>query len=207
MRTCFTNGQWRFRSLYPVPMSISEKAQIRKDMLARRKAVPQPARQACAQAIIDPLLAFIPLPAMVAGYAAAHAELELWPLIAALSARGQALCLPVVGQKGQMRFARFQPGARLTKDRYGIEIPEEIEEVLPDVLLVPLLAFDAAGHRLGYGGGYYDRAIAALRKRHQNVTCIGVGYSLQCHPRLPVEPTDMALDAIITENGFYALNE
>lgn len=117
----------------------------------------------------------------------------------ALSALGHPLALPcIVQSRSALVFRRWAMGDALTPNAYGIaEPPATAEKVVPAAVLVPLLAFDASGHRLGYGGGYYDRTFEALAR----VLIIGVAYSGQEMPALPREPHDHRLDKIVTELG------
>ncbi|HTQ15265.1 MAG TPA: 5-formyltetrahydrofolate cyclo-ligase [Rhizomicrobium sp.] len=133
---------------------------------------------------------------VVAGYWPVRDEADPRALLAALDA---PLALPRIEGRA-LSFRRWREGDALVDNRHGIAEPRaDAERVTPHVLLVPLLAFDAAGHRLGYGGGYYDRALEALGT---NVTAIGVAYAGQEGPALPREAHDRPLDAIITERGF-----
>ena len=138
----------------------------------------------------------------VAGYLPIRGELDPVPAMLALSGLGYPLCVPEIEAPGHpLRFRAWQPGAATEPGRYGVEVPVGAALVEPDVLLVPLLAFDPRGHRLGYGGGFYDRTIAALRARGE-VTALGLAYAAQMLPNVPTADTDMHLDGIVTEQGF-----
>lgn len=136
---------------------------------------------------------------VVAGYHPIRDEADPRALMAALAARGHRLALPcVTSTRAALIFRGWKMGDALTPNAWGIAEPlSTAPEVMPGVVLVPLLAFDAAGHRLGYGGGYYDRTIDALAGIHS----IGVAYAGQEVPRLPRELHDHPLDAVITEKG------
>lgn len=109
--------------------------------------------------------------------------------------------VPVIdAPRRPLRFRRWHPDAPLIAGPYGAMIPQEGEWLIPEVLIVPLLAFDAQGGRLGYGGGFYDRTIAALRRTGPVIT-IGFAYAAQQVERVPTETTDEALDMIVTEAG------
>ncbi|WP_298213709.1 5-formyltetrahydrofolate cyclo-ligase [Acidocella sp.] len=139
----------------------------------------------------------IPAGAVVAGFLPMRGEIDILPLLEALRARGHRLALPETPPPGApLTFHAWTPGAPLRPGRYGTRHPEG-EALTPEVLLVPLLAFDARGHRLGYGGGYYDRSLAALPR----ALAIGCAYAAQEVAELPAEPTDMPLDAVATETG------
>lgn len=130
-----------------------------------------------------------------------------WPIRSEIDARQvmQALadlrtvCLPQTQGKAALKFLRWTPQTELAEDGFGVPVPVGSEEVVPKVLVVPMLAFDAAGHRLGYGGGHYDRTLAGLRSRGR-VLAIGFAFEAQgLATPLPVEPTDQPLDILVTE--------
>lgn len=134
---------------------------------------------------------------VIGGYAAADGELELAPLFQRLHRMGKKLALPVVeNRRGRMRFYHYQPGARLIRNRYGIAEPDvharPVDHV--DLLLVPLVAFDAGGNRLGMGGGYYDRFAARNPCR-----LIGVAHEVQRTESLSSADWDQPLAGVITE--------
>lgn len=137
-----------------------------------------------------------------AGYWPVGEEADIRPLLTALYQRGHAVALPrVVRRDLPLRFLRWRPGDRLEPGMAGIpEPPAEAEEIAPDVVLVPLLGFDGAGRRLGYGGGFYDRTLAALR-RARRIEAIGISYSEQEVDSLPAGDHDEPLDWIVTELG------
>jgi len=146
---------------------------------------------------------FAPPPgAVVAGYWPLGREIDPRPLMLALAGRGHALVLPVTGRRGEpLLFRRFRFGDRLDAGRFGTSQPGEGAEALtPDWLLVPLIAFDHRGVRIGHGAGYYDTTLAVLRARGR-VTALGCGYAAQRAERLPVAADDQRLDAIATEHG------
>ncbi|MHA1601195.1 MAG: 5-formyltetrahydrofolate cyclo-ligase [Alphaproteobacteria bacterium] len=154
------------------------------------------------KAIAELLLAAVNIPAgaVVSGYWPMRSELDPRPILAALSARGHPLCLPVVVGKGQaLVFRAWQAGDELVAGGYGTQVPDAGKEVVaPHLLLVPLLAFDRAGYRLGYGGGFYDRTLAALRSVGP-VSAVGLAYSAQEVDVVPHGATDERLDWVVTE--------
>ena len=137
---------------------------------------------------------------VVSAYWPMKTELDLRPLMSSLYNRGLTVALPVVAGKDEpLIFRRWEPAARLVEGPYGTEQPDEkYETVVPDVLILPLLAFDRRGGRLGYGGGFYDRTVAALRQKG-NPVVIGAAFSDQEIDRVPLEETDEKLDFVLTE--------
>jgi 5-formyltetrahydrofolate cyclo-ligase len=139
---------------------------------------------------------------MTAGYMPIGSEIDPRGLMEQLAARGSGLCLPdVVSPEAPLEFRRWTAGDVLRSGAYGIEVPmPDADRVHPDVVLVPMLAFNRRGYRLGYGGGYYDRTIAALRET-KTVLTVGVAFSGQVRDDLPVGPHDVHLDWIVTESA------
>lgn len=125
-----------------------------------------------------------------------------------LAEAGWILALPSVeGESGAMVFRRWDRETPLIRDAIGLRAPSDDNDILePDMVIVPLLAFDRDGQRLGQGGGYYDRAIEALKARRE-VFVLGLGYSGQETANLPHEPHDQPLDAILTEKEYIAVND
>jgi 5-formyltetrahydrofolate cyclo-ligase len=138
---------------------------------------------------------------VLAGYMPMRTEID--PLPAMAGHRGP-VCVPVIDVAGlPLRFRAWSPGAPLVAGAFGALVPEEGDWLVPAVLIVPLLAFDARGFRLGYGGGFYDRTLAGLRAAGA-ATAIGFAYAAQQVPAVPVEPTDARLDLVVTEAGVIA---
>lgn len=184
----------------------NEKARLRTEARAVRRAVFGDSGAAAdaatriaghATALLGPVDGLV-----IAGYMAQNSEVELGPLMAALSGKGATLALPVVtALDAPLEFRAWTPGAALIEGSYGVPIPDAgSSEVKPDVVLVPLLAFDGDGHRLGQGGGFYDRTLASLR-RDGDVFAVGVAFAAQMVDAIPGEPHDQRLDVVITEDG------
>lgn len=136
---------------------------------------------------------------VVAGYWPKGKEFDSRPIFDDVMQAGCFGCLPLV-EKGSrvLKFSQWQEGDALTEGTYGILEPSQKEFITPDILLIPLLAFDRHGYRLGYGGGYYDATLAKLRAE-KDILAVGVGYSTQAVLfNLPREEHDQALDWIIT---------
>ncbi|EPX87859.1 5-formyltetrahydrofolate cyclo-ligase [Rubellimicrobium thermophilum DSM 16684] len=134
----------------------------------------------------------------VAGYWPMRSEIDPRPALAE-AARHGPVGLPVMVRKGApLRFRAWKPGVPLVEGGFGTLVPEEGDWIVPRVLVVPLVAFDRRGGRLGYGGGFYDRTLAALRAAGP-VTAIGFAWAAQEDNSLPLEQTDALLDLVVTE--------
>ena len=143
-------------------------------------------------------------PAIVAGYLPIRSEIDPRMAQADLVRRGWSLALPCVeDEDGAMSFRLWEMGEPLVQGAFQTEMPaHDAEMARPDVVLVPMLAFDVAGYRLGYGGGYYDRALDALRSGG-DVRVIGLAFAGQLVKSVPKEDHDQPLDMIITEKGIW----
>lgn len=180
------------------------KARLRSDYLAHRQTVSEEVRLRASEQVKAAVPGQLPKNSrIVAGYAAIRGEIDIFPLLETLRAQGITVALPVMEAQGKpLLFREWQEGAELVRDHFGVRCPKEgASLVVPDVALVPLLAFTAARHRLGYGGGYYDRTLVQLRKASPEFRAYGIAYACQQAETLPVEEHDVALDAIFTENG------
>ena len=142
---------------------------------------------------------------VVAGYLPIRTEADPLPAMVAL-ARNNRVAVPVVAGKGQpLQFREWVADAPLEAGAFGVMVPVSGAELVPDVLIVPLLAYDSRFFRLGYGGGFYDRTLEQLRARGK-VRAIGFAYGAQALDSLPLEPTDQPLDEIVTEAGVVPLD-
>ena len=178
------------------------KVDLRRQALARRDALSAAERAQAAESIAARTFPIALAPgAIVAGFMPMKSEINPLPLMRKLAAAGARLALPVVAGQGQpltMRAWAF--GEPLVAGVWGIREPPPIAPaVAPDLLLVPLLAFDRAGHRIGYGAGYYDMTIAALRAQRV-VVAIGVAFAAQEIAAVPATPRDVPLDLVLTEH-------
>jgi len=142
-------------------------------------------------------------PGVYAAYLPIRTEISPLPLIAALRHAGHPTAMPVTHAERQpLSFRLWAVGDALENGLYGTRQPLASKTlVLPDVILAPLLAFDLAGWRLGYGGGFYDRTIADLAARGHTAKVIGLAYDGQKLDKLPIGPYDMPLDAVLTPSG------
>jgi 5-formyltetrahydrofolate cyclo-ligase len=182
-----------------------EKSVLRARIKACRAGLAREHKVGAARALAEQGLGFLgPLPqhTLVSGFASLPDELPLWPLLRRLDGEGVALALPVMVGKGRpLLFRAWQPGDVTEPGVWGIAQPTaDKPAVEPDVLLVPLLAFDANGWRLGYGGGFYDRTLRALRARKE-VVAVGVAYDEQRVDRVPHLANDERLDWVLTPSA------
>ena len=138
-------------------------------------------------------------PTKISGYWPIHSEINVRPLLELLHEKGHTVCLPVVvSHEVPLKFRRWGPCDLLESASFGTFEPAITRpEVDPEVVLVPLLAFDSKGHRLGYGGGYYDRTLESFAER--GVVSVGIAYEAQFLEKLPSDTKDVALNWIITE--------
>ncbi len=140
----------------------------------------------------------------LSGYMAIRTEIDPLPAMAEAAAHGP-VCVPVIEAAGlPLAFSRWQPGAAMQEGPFGALIPELDDFLVPEILIVPLVAFDQDGGRLGYGGGFYDRTLERLRAAGP-VLAIGFAYGAQQAKDLPLEPTDQPLDMVVTEHRIFDL--
>jgi 5-formyltetrahydrofolate cyclo-ligase len=175
-------------------------------LIARRQAIPQNERRRLQSSILD--LVERHFPDLASGrmgfYWPFRGEIGLHSLVRRLVAQGARAALPVVVEKSQpLEFRAWRPGAPLERGVWNIPIPAEREVVRPTALLVPLVGFDADGFRLGYGGGYYDRTLAALEPKPLT---IGIGFEVGRLPTIHPQPHDVPMDTIVTEAGVATAN-
>ena len=179
---------------------MTDKHELRAAMRANRKRLagldPEASRRAAEHAVD------LPPADIVAVYRAIGSELDADALSVALARQGRELCLPVVVERdAPMIFRRWSPGEPLELDEAGVPAPFPLAEaVTPDLIVTPLLAFDARGGRLGQGGGYYDRTFAALPDARR----IGFAYAGQEIEHLTLQPHDIRLHGVLTDRGYRA---
>jgi 5-formyltetrahydrofolate cyclo-ligase len=177
------------------------KTMLRREMMARRDALPAELRSVAADTVgARPFPVPVAPGAIVSGFMPMKSEINPLPLMKKLADAGARLALPVIAGRGKPLIMRaWNFGEPLASGVWGIREPKpEATAVEPDILLVPLLAFDRTGHRLGYGGGYYDLTIAQLRAR-KSIVAVGLAYAAQEIAEVPVTPRDAALDLLLTE--------
>ncbi len=175
-----------------------EKALARKAAFQRRKDAHARHREAASDALCaatDGISGHV-----IAGYLPIRTEADPLPAMTRLSAANR-ICVPVVEGPGlPLSFRAWRPGCALVEGPFRVMIPADGAALVPDILIVPMVAFDAGLYRLGYGGGFYDRTLAALRAERR-VRATGFAYAAQGVERLAIEPTDEPLDEIVTESA------
>jgi 5-formyltetrahydrofolate cyclo-ligase len=188
--------------------SISElKSVIRKDALMRRDALPAAERAKAAETIAGRAFPLAVKPGMIlSGFMPLKTEINPLPLLRRLANQGAQLALPAIDGRGKPLIMRaFAFGDELASGQWGIREPKaDAAQVAPDILLVPLLAFDRTGHRIGYGAGYYDMTIAKLRAM-KPVVAVGIAFAAQEIEQVPVTPRDARLDLVLTEREIIDL--
>jgi 5-formyltetrahydrofolate cyclo-ligase len=174
---------------------IAAKATARRNMAALRAGLDPGLGADLARHV---LAGFSPAPgSVISGFWPMGDEIDIRPLLTSLAERGHPIGLPVTGKRGEpLVFRLWRPGAAMLPGRFGTSHPEG-PEVKPDILLMPLLGFDRHGNRLGYGGGFYDRSVAAL----PGAMRIGCAFAAQEMDLVPTGPFDQKLHAIATEQG------
>jgi 5-formyltetrahydrofolate cyclo-ligase len=180
------------------------KGDLRTAALARRDALSDEQRAAAAQALAKRGLPIdVKAGTIVAGYSPIRNEIDPAPLMKNLAALGVQLALPAVTARGKsLIFRAWSPSDRLMLGSLGIPEPSPAAaELVPDVMLVPLAAFDRAGHRIGYGAGHYDVTLAHLKAK--GAIGIGVAFAVQEIKAVPVQPHDVALDYVLTEKHAF----
>ena len=183
------------------------KAALRREAIARRDALPAEARAAAAETLAA---RSFPLPiaagVVVSGFMPLNSEINPLPLMLRLVASGARLALPKIAGRGEPLIMRsWNFGDELDRGQWNIREPKpEAAEVEPDILLVPLVAFDRTGHRIGYGAGYYDMTLARLRA-HKPIIAVGLAFAVQEVPAVPATPSDARLDFVLTERDVIDL--
>lgn len=185
------------------------KADLRKARLSARDALSTETRIEKSLAIADHAGDHLAIePGMVvSGFLPIRSEADIRPLMHRLRARGAVLTLPAILDRQTIAFREFAQGVPLIDTGFGTSGPPESAAILdPMLLLMPLSAFDAAGNRIGYGAGHYDRAIARLHDKGLKPVLVGIAFDCQEVDSVPAEPHDVPLDAIVTESGlrFFA---
>ncbi len=185
------------------------KTQMRAERLALRDVIPLEARIEKSLAMAEhagEAVAFDP-GTIISGFMPIRSEADIRPLMARFQARGARLCVPAILDRQMIVFRELLRGEPLVATGFGTAGPGPEAAVLdPEIMLVPLSAFDDRGHRIGYGAGHYDRAIHRLQQKGVRPKLIGIAFDCQEVAHVPDEPHDISLDAILTESGlrFFA---
>ncbi len=184
-------------------MDITEqKKQARRAGFARRKQAYGAQGDAAGRAAAHLLdyVESVGAPENIAAYMPIRTELDPLPAMRALVEKGHRVAVPVIVGTGlPLSFREWRPDSVMVTGPFGAQVPQEGAFLMPDLLVVPLVAFDDRGYRMGYGGGFYDRSLELLRAKRPTLAA-GYGFSAQ-KGAVPVEKTDQPLDAMITENG------
>jgi 5-formyltetrahydrofolate cyclo-ligase len=193
----------------PAKDTSEQKSALRAAALALRDALPAQERQAGAETIAARGLPVAVKPgAIVSGFMPLKSEINPLPLLRKLASEGAQLALPAIAGRGKpliMRAWKF--GDAFKAGQWGIREPvPEAPEVAPDILIVPLACFDRAGHRIGFGAGYYDMTIAALRAK-KKITAVGIAFAAQEIPTVPATERDERLDLVLTEKEVIDFRE
>lgn len=182
------------------------KGQQRSQALAKRNNLDDHFRNKVSKQLADHLAAILSLRdfIIIAGFWPIGSEIDPRPLLFALQKKGKILCLPAIidSKLGKMQFRQFDNENRLVAMDFGTLGPAHNLPVLdPDLILLPLAAFDLKGHRIGYGGGFYDRAIHDMHKQQKKPFCLGLAFNCQEVDHIEAQSHDISLDAILTETG------
>lgn len=184
----------------------SLKAELRAAALLRRDQLDPDFRRRASEAIAATAIPLVLAgrPTVVSGYWPIRSEFDPRGMLEQIAALGIALALPVIVERRELRFRAWSPGDPLVAAGFGTFEPgSDAPEVVPDAMLIPLAGFDRAGHRLGYGKGYYDKSIAGLTADGYRPALIGLAFSVQEVPRVPAEGHDVKLDRIVTEAAVW----
>lgn len=190
-----------------------DRAALRKSLREHRRSLSAAARIAAAEALAARVLALprLPVAGYVAGYWAMDGEIGLHALQLRLP-KDLIYCLPLLHDDGSLRFAPWRSGDPLVTNRYGIPEPDlspasALRAEAMAMIVLPLVGFDARCHRLGMGGGWYDRTLAFRTTQQQSPLLVGVGFSVQRVDALPSEDWDVPLDAVCCEDATYLAPE
>lgn len=176
------------------------KAAARKAAFQRRRVAHETAAPGAAGRLSEVLAGHRGVP--LSGYMPIRTEIDPLPAMEEAAAHGP-VCVPVIEGKGlPLKFSRWTPGGALREGPFGAMVPEADDFITPEIMIVPLVAYDRRGGRLGYGGGFYDRTLEGLRAAGP-VLAIGFAYAAQEAEDLPLEPTDQPLDMVVTEREVF----
>lgn len=182
------------------------KQELRKSLSSRRLELSADEQQNASLNILARAQEVLSIPQglVISGYVPIRAEIDIVPVLDCYRQHGHTIALPLVTGSGRpLMFREWKLEDPLKPGAFGVSTPEDsAPELVPDILFVPLLAFDAKGYRLGYGGGYYDRTLRALRQ-NRDIVAIGTAYSFQGPQAIPIHDGDEALDGVLTPDQFF----
>jgi 5-formyltetrahydrofolate cyclo-ligase len=182
----------------------SLKSEMRSKALAARSALSDSDRNRKNQEIVSHGARAVDFTAqdVISGFWPIRGEADILPLLEVFRAKGASVALPAVVSREEIVFRQFELGVDLVDGGFGTKAPGPDQAAIdPTIMLVPLAAFDGQGHRIGYGAGFYDRAIANLRKKGVSPRLVGIAFDCQEVPSVPAEQHDIPLDYILTESG------
>ncbi|SEG22006.1 5-formyltetrahydrofolate cyclo-ligase [Jhaorihella thermophila] len=179
------------------------KAAARKAAFARRKAAHEAAGPGTAGRLSEVLAGYRGVP--LAGYMPIRTEIDPLPAMAEAAAHGPVGVPVIIGAGQPLKFSRWEPDMPMRDGPFGARVPLADDFFEPEILIVPLVAFDPRGGRLGYGGGFYDRTLEMLRAKRATLA-IGFAYDAQEAENLPLEPTDQPLDMVVTETRVIGIS-
>jgi 5-formyltetrahydrofolate cyclo-ligase len=185
------------------------KAELRRVALSRRDALPPAERKTASRTIVERLTTLLEerRAGSVAVTAPIRSEADVLPLVTFAAARGLDTALPLAAGD-ELTFRRWRPGDRLAAGAFGVPQPDPAAAVIvPDLIVLPLAAFDRRGRRLGYGKGHFDRALGLLLGAGSRPLLVGAGFAVQEVAAIPVEPHDIALDVVVTERETLMLDQ
>lgn len=189
-----------------IPVAVTNKNHLRSAALARRDAIDPAARAAAGERILRQAGSLFDQPErIVSGYWPIRSEADPRPLLERARCSGASIALPVLLDAETLRFRRWETGTPLEPAGFGTLGPAAgAPFVVPDIVILPLAAFDRRGHRIGYGKGHYDRAVAGLVASGVQPLLVGLAFAVQEVDKVPFEPHDIPLDYILTEDELIA---
>jgi len=185
--------------------SVEAKAELRRKVLRLRDEIPEEKRIEMGLAAAEHGNRHIDVEpgVIVSGFFPIRSEIDIRPLMDAMRVKGARLCVPAVLDRQTIEFRELVRGGELIDTGFGTIGPGASAQVLvPDLLLMPLAAFDRRGHRIGYGAGHYDRAIDRIRRTGKTPRLVGIAFSVQEVAHVPEGPHDRRMDAVVTETGY-----
>ncbi|MBC6443214.1 MAG: 5-formyltetrahydrofolate cyclo-ligase [Rhodobacteraceae bacterium] len=182
-------------------MTFADKAALRRAALAAREIAHGQSLDEVANTALVATIEALPNAGVIAGYVPIRTEISPLPTMTILHGMEKRICVPVIAGVAQpLKFHEWVPGCHMVDGPFGTQVPKAGAGLVPDLLIMPLVAFDATGTRLGYGGGFYDRSLKQIATQ-KFVRAVGFAYNAQEMDTLPREVTDWPLDMIVTETG------